>query len=168
MTTLLLDRPEVHSSPEFADDCEPFISPEDTFQPSPADEAWLVAFNAADSGEPADFPSGVPLADRERIYMAHLSGDRAGKRAREAREAREVGRTMGLARSASEPPAGYAPHEAAAYREGYAEGLRAADELDAEDARLEAWVAANEGEAMEEYFATILHDADIYPLGCVS
>lgn len=148
-----------------ADECEPFISPEDLFQPSRADEAWLVAFNAADAGEPADFPSDVPLGDRELVYMAHLRGDHAGRRCREIREAREIGYLMGCAGSASEPPSGFASHQQAPYREGYAAG---ATRRLVEDARFEAWVAMEEAEALEDHFSTELQDSDVHPFGCVS
>lgn len=174
MSTLLRERPRVQPdwreiardwSPEASDEVEPFISPEDTWNPSPADEAWLVAFNAADAGEPAALPSNVPLADRERVYMAHYSGDRAGTKAREVREAREIGQLMGCAGSAPEPPAGYAPHQAQAYREGHAlGGIRRI----VEEAQFEAWVAHQESEAMAEHFGVEISDADVYPMGCMS
>ena len=76
----------------------------------------------------------------------------------------ELGEALGYREGPSEPPAGYDPHEAAAFREGYAAGL-ARFEAERE---LDAWVDAMAADRADHAFGSTIADADVYPLGCVS
>lgn len=123
-------------------DCEPFMSPADVcYQPSPTDAAFWVAFNAALDGDRPDCPSVGAGWSPEQTNGFYL-GARAGKVARESREAKAIGRTLGEIGGGSEPPAGYSEHEADAYRAGFAEAQAYLEEQ--EDLDFEGWVAAEE------------------------
>jgi hypothetical protein len=144
--------------PEVLPDVEPFLSPEDVgYTPSPMEEAWKIAFDAAFAGEPADYPTPAP----------HLA-------IREASEARAIGKTLAVISDICCPPAGYAAHEAEAYREGFAEGQRAFEAAvafeaeDEDDAQTEAWIKHMEAERLGDALAVEMTDADVWPLGCVS
>jgi hypothetical protein len=133
-------------SPE--EECEPFISPEDTFvvyEPSRADSAFWTAFNAANDGDTPECPTfrGV---DSDACTHSFCLGARVGLIARESREAEALGYEVGLISELRMPPGGYAPHQAAAYSVGFARG-RAED-----DARTEAQIEHLESQAMEDHY----------------
>jgi hypothetical protein len=174
MSSLAHVSPRVHSDfevlpdrdptpSEDLDDVEPFISPEDTFEPTPFEDTYWRAYRLTEDGENPDWPD-VREGERTDLYHAFAFGRRAGTLQRERSEARELGWTLGYHSGICEPPPGFAPHQAEAYRAGFAEG-----ELEfEEDREFEAWVISVEAERQEEAFSNALTDADIYPLGCVS
>jgi hypothetical protein len=155
------DRPAVAriSLPEpFPVETGPTAEPE-PFHPSEADQAYDLAFAAARIGEPARFRGRSPLEG-----AAHLRGTREGTLLFEASQARQLGFAMGYETAICEPPAGFGPHEAAAYREGFAAGLAEFES----DREFEAWVASKELERAELAPSGPIGDHDIYQPGCVS
>ena len=158
-TIAIVGLPEV-----LADEVEPFISPEDTIDHTPVDEAWWAGFNAALDGSPGWLPTG-PGWTRERSF-GFLRGGHAGTEARVLKETRELGVELGKLGGPTEPPPGFTAREGTAYREGYAEGERAELAEIEHDAYLDS-VMADAAEAMFGDEGRIT-DRDVYPMGCVS
>jgi hypothetical protein len=138
----------------------PTLEPE-PFMPSAEDLAYDLAFAAARIGEPARFRGDSPL-----VGAAHIRGTREGTLLFEAGQARRLGFAMGYEceTGISEPPAGFAAHEASAYREGFAAGVAEFES----DREFEAWVSSREMELAEVALSRPIADHDIYRPGCVS
>lgn len=127
------------------------------YEPTPADLAYQLSYDAARSGRVAQSPRCLDRA----VRRAHHAGRLDGTAAREADAARDLGRTMALVGGANEPFPDYTLAEAAAFAAGYAEGEA---ELD-DDRAFEAWVASAEAERMQRAFEHPISDLDVYRHG---
>ncbi len=163
MSILSHSAPSVHSKlavlwPDDVDDRDHSAA----YLPTPGDEAWWVAFNAALAGEPGNLP-GHGWTPEVRLRWARGTSD--GRAARGVVEARELGRALGESGSGiSEPAAGYSAAEKAAFRDGYAAGLDDFDHAETlcRDLDRERELACLYGDG-----PTYLTDRDIYPPGCI-
>jgi hypothetical protein len=167
MLTLHHYFPSVHpfaaiaSPPLESLDVEPFVSPEDAgFEPSEGDLAWWTAFSRALEGSNADMPR-FGLSD-DSVRMRWAMGKRAGVKARQIAEAKELGVALGRSIGGCEAPSGLTPWEAEAFREGLA--------IAEAEAREEAMERDFDRDRFEEVMAGEFNisDRDVWPMGCMS
>jgi hypothetical protein len=133
------------------------------FHPAAAELAFDLAYTLARQGEPSRRPRPGPGRTPE-ILLAHWRGTRAGTKARQVDQARELGRELGRISELSEPPGGLDRDEAKAYREGFAEGQ---EDL-RDEAQAEHWASEGEEARHRAGLSHEIADVDVYPLGCVS
>ena len=141
-----------------ADDFDVVIATlDDQFVPSEADHAYWTAFCAARDGEPGRLPLNGQIRMSPAACLRFCRGTSDGTRARDIALARELGKHLGQTSEISEPPGGMRPHEAEAYREGFAEG----QEILAEEELLDdLW-----GGAIDDPTGSGITDIDIWYSG---
>lgn len=158
MKTLSHARPPVQ--PTAAGPAGPELPPEadEPYTPSPEDLAY-------DTGYTIGLEDGryrVPAHWTGAMSLRYANGWHEGRLRREAGAARQLGETLGHAAGPPGPPSGLGPHEAAAFRAGFAEGLARFEAERAEDAHIDELALEAQG---REYGFT---DLDAWPAGCVS
>jgi hypothetical protein len=155
MTTLSHTSTIVQSWAEWTDasrwtilDEAPPEAADEPFHPSPEDLAYDTGYVVGSEDGVYRVPSCWNNDGRALRYAA---GRQAGKRAREVKQAYDLGYAMGLETEQSEPPAGFSRHEARAYREGFSDAQR----------EYEAYLDGRAEERMREAFgdpAELVHD----------
>jgi hypothetical protein len=122
------------------------------FAPTEAEDHYWSAFTLAYQGEPGQSRS-----------QSWANGTRAGVKAREIADARELGLSLGRSIGGCQPPLGFQPWEKEAFRDG----LAIAEQEAIEEAREEAIEYECRREMFEEVMAPLyeLTDADFTPPG---